>query len=72
MRKTIPPLAKPALPTSEGRRKSLKPCEAISLRDYFAAHAMLIIHRKEPDNEAIAQEAYALADAMLKERVKTV
>ena len=44
----------------------------LTKRDYFAAKAMqgLIVHVQLPSevNEAVAKEAYALADAMLAQR----
>ena len=38
----------------------------MTLRDYFAAHAMPTIHKGNDDY--IARRAYELADAMMKER----
>jgi hypothetical protein len=48
------------------------PSEGMSLRDYFASKAMQSINSREDyldtSAEAIALDAYALADAMLKAR----
>ena len=47
----------------------------MSLRDYFAAKAMqgLLSKDLKPDveNEELAEVAYAIADAMIKERTRT-
>ena len=47
----------------------------MSLRDYFAAKAMqgLLSMDLKPDveNEELAEAAYAIADAMIKERTRT-
>jgi len=43
----------------------------LSLRDYFAAHAMAALapqHARYPSNAQVARSAYELADAMLAER----
>lgn len=47
----------------------------MSLRDYFAAHAMVACIRRfgimdEPANAVVAEQAYQVADAMLIERAK--
>lgn len=49
-----------------------RPVDGMSLRDYFAAKAMTYILEScyEDEPEAIAREAYLIADAMLKEREK--
>ena len=48
------------------------PIDQITLRDYFVAYAMQSMNSREDYNdvpaEFIAQDSYALADAMLKER----
>lgn len=43
----------------------------MSLRDYFAAKAVIgLIENSAGDHEWLAKQAYAAADAMLKERAK--
>ncbi len=44
--------------------------EHISMRDYFAAHALTVITNNEYDSEIVANRAYIIADAMIKERKK--
>lgn len=41
-----------------------------SVRDYFAAKSLQIAHSNCSSYEAVAKEAYAMADAMLAERAK--
>ena len=43
---------------------------ALTLRDYFAAQAMKVLCEGIYEPSSIAQDAYELADAMLKERAK--
>ena len=61
----------PAFPTSADNGHSTNQ-DGMTLRDYFAAKAMQSINsRPDYDDvpaEFIAQDAYALADAMLKAR----
>lgn len=50
-------------------------CEGMSLRDYFAAHALIGVMIVHPNNhsyseDAMAADAYRLADAMLEARKK--
>ena len=47
-----------------------KLAEAITLRDYFAGQAIMGMILSEISDEKIAEWAYAIADAMLKERAK--
>ena len=44
--------------------------EGMSLRDYFAAKALPIIFRNNPESlyALVVKDSYAIADAMLKER----
>ena len=44
--------------------------EHISMRDYFAAHALTVITNNEYDSETVARRAYRIADAMINERKK--
>ena len=46
--------------------------DGMSLRDYFAAKAMQIAHEDQLDCSfaELAEQAYGLADAMLRERAK--
>lgn len=46
--------------------------EGMMLRDYFAAHALALMASQNdyPDAARVAQEAYAVADAMMAERDK--
>lgn len=52
----------------------VKDSEGLSIRDYFAANVIAGICASGPTrdftNEILAREAYAIADAMLKERAK--
>ena len=61
----------PAFP-NEGFNGWGKPFEGMTLRDYFAAKAMQSMNSREDyvdaPADAIALDAYALADAMLKAR----
>ncbi len=42
----------------------------MSLRDYFAAHALAVIPGDVAEPASLARDAYAIADAMLAERSK--
>jgi len=45
------------------------PIDNITLRDYFAAQAIIgLLHRSHPDVYDLARNAYKLADVMLEER----
>jgi hypothetical protein len=48
--------------------------DGMTMRDYFAANAMALVAQElsldDTWTQAIAKEAYAVADAMLKERAK--
>lgn len=57
----------PAFPTVMlGEREG-----GMALRDYFAAKAMqAMTHRGEANVEMVSTQAYAMADAMMKERQK--
>ena len=61
----------PAFP-NEGFNGWGQPFQGMTLRDYFAAKAMQSMNSREDYSdvpaEFIAQDAYALADAMLKAR----
>jgi hypothetical protein len=65
----------PAFPTTTANYDNMDPHgEGMTLRDYFAAKAMQSMNAR-PDYadtpaDAIALDAYALADAMLAERSK--
>ena len=62
----------------EGPTWTVETCEGLSLRDHFAAAALMGIlgvpdlHNtsEDPDDVALAKAAYVLADAMLAERDK--
>lgn len=47
-------------------------CPGMSLRDWFAGQALMVIaiHFNPPDNATTAKWAYTMADAMLAERAK--
>ena len=45
------------------------PIDNITLRDYFAAQAVIgLLHQSHPDVYDLARNAYKLADVMLEER----
>jgi hypothetical protein len=45
------------------------PIDNITLRDYFAAQAVIgLLHQSHPNVYDLARDAYKLADAMLEER----
>jgi hypothetical protein len=45
------------------------PIDNITLRDYFAAQAVIgLLHQSNPNVYDLARDAYKLADAMLDER----
>jgi hypothetical protein len=45
------------------------PIDHITLRDYFAAQAVIgLLHQSQPNVYDLARDAYKLADAMLDER----
>ena len=59
--KDTPAFPQPINPSEQGR--------GMTLRDYFAAKAMqAMTHRGEANVQMVAVQAYALADAMMKER----
>ena len=62
----------PAFPLANLWHNELKHYNGMTLRDYFAAHAMQGICASGPSvewsNDRLAAEAYDLADAMLKAR----
>ncbi len=58
----------PAFPQNDARINCINNLGGMSLRDYFAAHAVAYVHARTLDEAA--QQAYALADEMLKERAK--
>lgn len=65
----------PAFPTgiiTDGKGKIIGGSNGMNLRDYFAAKAMQSMNSREDyvdaPADAIALDAYALADAMLKAR----
>jgi hypothetical protein len=59
--------------TDQQQQASVDPISSMELRDYFAAMAMAAIlskpsYRARPECLQICEEAYVLADAMLKAR----
>jgi hypothetical protein len=63
----------PAFPTgiiTDGKGKIIGGSNGMTLRDYMAAKAMqgMMAEVHDPNCEYIAQTAYKMADAMLKER----
>lgn len=70
----------PAFPCEGGQRvavgndlRKMLPSQGMSMRDYFAAKAMagICAHRDNwgfPSSQAVAKEAYDIADAMLEAR----
>ena len=65
---------KPAFPVSFKWDETLKEYNGMTLRDYFAAKAMQSMNSREDYNDVpadfIAQDAYELADAMMKARAQ--
>jgi len=65
---------KPAFVFDEGG--PVHPCtygnihDGISLRDYFAGHALMAVYQTVYDAKEIAEASYAIADAMLEARTK--
>lgn len=63
----------PAFPTLHLSTRTDQYVEGMTLRDYFAAMAMLAachLDKDEVSRADIAEVAYKMADAMLKERAK--
>ncbi|EBR4829268.1 hypothetical protein B5W89_08760 [Salmonella enterica] len=69
----------PAVPTQESNYENKYSSSGMTLRDYFAAKAMAAIVRRwdghsfgggpnSPQYKELAEEAYFIADAMLKAR----
>ncbi|MEF3068009.1 hypothetical protein [Pandoraea apista] len=59
------------IPLQEGQSyQGHAPCDGMTLRDYFAAKAMqgFMIGLDDFDEEALAESAYRLANAMLRTR----
>lgn len=58
----------PAFPHPAGWRRDPEVSDGMTLRDYFAAKAMLGLITVEVQQERIAKWAYEIADAMLEAR----
>ena len=59
----------PAFPVEVIYTQENEKFNGMTLRDYFAAKAMqAMTHRGEANVQMVAVQAYALADAMMKER----
>jgi hypothetical protein len=62
----------PAFPTDHDHRSkgliSIRVRGGMSLRDYFAAHALAVIPGDLAEPAAIARDAYRIADALLARR----
>lgn len=53
-----------------GRKETIQGKNGMTLRDYFAAKAMVPLMAAEITADVCARMAYAMADEMLKERAK--
>ncbi len=61
----------PAFPCDYDMSTFVNAKQGMTLRDYFAAKAMAAIAHGDFEKwEHLAQDAYAIADAMLRERAK--